>query len=74
MIFSNLRPIDYEAIGLDLPQSRLLETLSVEVMENTALSFEITKSEDYGVTDSGTAGAATGSSATAFTAQFAVGF
>lgn len=58
-----------EALALALPETKLMLAVSVEVMKDTALSFEVANSEDYG-----TAVGGTGKSANSFTAQFAIGF
>ena len=58
-----------EALALGLPESKILLAMSVEVMDDTALSFEISNSEDYG-----TAVGGTGKDANSVTLQFSVGF
>ena len=58
-----------EALALELPETRTLATLSVDLLENTSLAFEIAKDEDYSVADGGT-----GKSANTVTAQLAVEF
>lgn len=46
-----------EALGLELPESRLLAALSVDVMKNTRLSLEFAHDEDYGEEEGGSGGA-----------------
>jgi len=58
-----------EALALELPETRTLATLSVGMMENTTLSFELAQDEDYAVADGGT-----GKSANTVTAQLAIEF
>ncbi len=58
-----------EAIELELPETRLLIALSLGIYENTTVSFEYARDEDYKVSDDGT-----GEDAGNFTAQLAVEF
>jgi len=58
-----------EALAIELPERRLLAALSVEIMDNTALSFEWAHDTDYDVADGGT-----GENADTLTAQLAVEF
>ena len=58
-----------EALGIDLPEERWLLGWSVEIFDNTALSFEWAHDSDYGESDGGT-----GESAESFVAQLAVEF
>ena len=58
-----------EAFALDLPETRVVATLSVEVMKNTSVSLEWAHDEDYDESDGGT-----GESANTATAQLAVEF
>ena len=58
-----------EALALGLPETKMLLAVSVEVMQDTALSFEVANSEDYGTSVGGT-----GKNANSLTVQFAVGF
>ncbi|MFW5954371.1 MAG: LbtU family siderophore porin [Guyparkeria sp.] len=58
-----------EALALELPESRVIAALSVEIFPRTALSFEYAADEDYAVADGGT-----GESAGTFTTQLAVTF
>ena len=58
-----------EAVGLALPEERLMLGWSVEVFERTSLSLEWAHDKDYAVSDGGT-----GESADTFTAQLAVEF
>jgi uncharacterized coiled-coil protein SlyX len=58
-----------EALALELPEQRIAVALSVEVMDNTTLSFEWARDEDYGTSDGGT-----GKTADTATAQLAVAF
>ncbi|MDH5649703.1 MAG: LbtU family siderophore porin [Gammaproteobacteria bacterium] len=58
-----------EAQALGLPESKILAALSINIMEDTALSFEVSQSTDYDIADGGT-----GEDANAFTLQLAVGF
>jgi hypothetical protein len=59
----------FDAGGDGLPEERLLAAVSVGVMENTTVTFEIARDEDYSVADGGT-----GKKATTATAQLAVEF
>ncbi len=59
-----------EAVALGLPEKRVAVALSVDVMENTALSFEWAHDDDYSAADGGT-GASGGDTVTA---QLAVEF
>jgi hypothetical protein len=58
-----------EAVALELPERRWLAALSVEVVEDTALSLEWAHDRDYDRRDGGT-----GKSADSLTAQVAVEF
>ncbi|MFP4251785.1 MAG: LbtU family siderophore porin, partial [Guyparkeria sp.] len=58
-----------EALALELPESRVIAALSVEIFPHTALSFEYAADEDYDVADGGT-----GESAGTFLTQLAVVF
>ena len=58
-----------EALALELPESRLLAGLSVQVLEHAKLSFEWAHDRDYDTADGGT-----GKSADTATAQLAVEF
>ena len=58
-----------EAFALDLPETRVLAAVSVEVMANTTVSLEWAHDEDYDPADGGT-----GESANTATAQLAVEF
>jgi len=58
-----------EAQALDLPESRLLGAVSINLREQTSLSFEWARSDDYDVTDGGL-----GLSTDMYTAQIAVEF
>ena len=58
-----------QALALELPETRTLATLSVGIMKNTALAFELAKDEDYSVAEGGT-----GKSANTVTAQLAIEF
>jgi hypothetical protein len=58
-----------EALALELPEERILAALSVDVLDNTTLSFEVANDKDYYVADGGT-----GESANTATAQLAVAF
>lgn len=58
-----------EAQSLGLPESRLLEGVSINIREQTSLSFEWAKSDDYDMADGGT-----GLSTNQYTAQIAVEF
>ncbi|MBK1731421.1 LbtU family siderophore porin [Thiococcus pfennigii] len=58
-----------EALGIELPKERWLVGWSVEIFDNTALSFEWAHDSDYGQSDGGT-----GKSADSFVAQLAVEF
>jgi hypothetical protein len=58
-----------EALALELPERRLLSTLSIEILDNTDLSFEWAHDEDYARRDGGT-----GRSADTLTTQLAVEF
>ena len=43
-----------EAVALGLPEKRFAAAISVDVMENTALSFEWAHDDDYSTSDGGT--------------------
>lgn len=58
-----------EAVGLGLPEKRVLAAFSVAIMNNTSLSFEVANDEDYSVADGGT-----GDDSTTVTGQLAVEF
>lgn len=58
-----------EALAIELPETRWLAGLSVEVVDSTALSIEWAHDEDYDVADGGT-----GQSTDTLTAQLAVEF
>ncbi len=58
-----------EALELGLPENRLLAGVSVRILENTSLSLEWAREEDYGT---GTGG--TGEKADSFTLQLAAEF
>lgn len=58
-----------EALGLELPEKRMLAAVSVSIFENTALAFEWAHSEDYAEDDGGS-----GEDANAVTLQLAVEF
>ena len=58
-----------EAQALGLPESRILGSISLAVREQTSLSFEWAKSDDYDIADGGT-----GLSTDMYTAQIAVEF
>lgn len=58
-----------QALALDLPAERWMVGLSVDILENTALSFEWAHDKDYAVSDGGT-----GESADTVTAQLALEF
>lgn len=58
-----------EALALALPKSKILLGLSLEMMHNSVLSFEVANSEDYAMAVGGS-----GKNARSITAQFAVGF
>jgi hypothetical protein len=58
-----------EALALDLPETRIATALSVEVADNTTLSFEWAHDKDYGTGDGGT-----GKTSETATAQLAVEF
>ncbi len=58
-----------EALALELPKERWLIGLSVDILDNTALSFEWAHDTDYGVADGGS-----GENADTVTAQLAVEF
>jgi len=58
-----------EAQALDLPESRMLGGVSVNLREQTSLSFEWASSDDYDVADGGS-----GLSTDMYTAQIAVEF
>lgn len=58
-----------EALALGLPERRLVSTLSVEILDDTALSLEWAHDEDYARSDGGT-----GKSADTLTTQLAVEF
>ncbi|MFW6322315.1 MAG: hypothetical protein ACOC02_01675, partial [Guyparkeria sp.] len=58
-----------EALALELPESRVIAALSVEIFPHTALSFEYAADEDYDVADGGT-----GESAGTFLTQLAAVF
>ncbi len=42
-----------EAVELDLPKSRLMAGLGVELVKDTTLSFELSQDQNYGITDGG---------------------
>ncbi|HID53124.1 MAG TPA: LbtU family siderophore porin [Anaerolineae bacterium] len=58
-----------EAVALELPESRLLATVSVEVYKNTSLSLEYTHDKDYSVSQGGS-----GDDSDALTLQLAASF
>lgn len=58
-----------QALGLELPESRILAAVSVGVMKDTSLSFEWAHDTDYDVADGGS-----GDSTNILTAQLAVEF
>jgi hypothetical protein len=58
-----------EAQDLDLPRRRMLVGWSIDIMDNTALSFEWAHDKDYSVSDGGT-----GEDADTITTQLAVEF
>jgi len=58
-----------EAQALELPESRILGSISLAIREQTSLSFEWAKSDDYDAADGGT-----GLSTDMYTAQIAVEF
>lgn len=58
-----------EALALELPETRIAAALSVAIMENTTISFEVARDEDYSQSKGGT-----GKKATTATAQLAVEF
>ncbi len=58
-----------EALALELPETRFLVGLSIDVFEQVALAVEWARDEDYGRSDGGT-----GQNADTFTAQLAVEF
>ena len=58
-----------EAVALELPESRLLATVSVEVYTNTSLSLEYTHDKDYSVSQGGS-----GDDSDALTLQLAASF
>ncbi len=55
-----------EALALELPRERWMIALSMDIMDNTSLSFEWAHDKDYSTTDGGT-----GKSANTATAQLA---
>lgn len=58
-----------EALALELPRERWLLGLSIDILDNTALSFEWARDKDYSANDGGS-----GESADTLTAQLAVEF
>jgi hypothetical protein len=58
-----------EAVALELPESRAIAVLSVEIFPRTVLSLEYAHDEDYGITDGGT-----GETAGTFTTQLSITF
>ena len=58
-----------EALGLELPETRVLLGLGVEINDNFGLGFEISRDEDYDVQDGGS-----GESSTGLLLQLAAGF
>ena len=58
-----------EALPLELPEERMLATFSVNVLDNTAVSLEWARDQDYESTEGGT-----GESADTFTLQLAAAF
>jgi hypothetical protein len=58
-----------EAVALELPRRRLLVGWSIDIMENTALSFEWAHDKDYSISDGGT-----GEDTDTITTQLAVEF
>jgi len=68
-----------EALGLGLPKRRWLLGWSVNILENTALSFEVAHDKDYRTSDTstdsdGNAVSGTGESSNTITTQLAVEF
>ena len=58
-----------DAVGLELPESKVLIGLGVEVNDAFNLGFEISNDEDYDIQDGGT-----GETNTTFLLQLAVPF
>ncbi|WP_456406631.1 LbtU family siderophore porin [Thiolapillus sp.] len=58
-----------EALALELPETRFLATVSVEIYEHTALSLEYAHDEDYSIREGGS-----GDDADVFTLQLAASF
>lgn len=58
-----------EALALELPETRVLAAISVEIFENTALSLEYAHDEDYSTSEGGS-----GDDADTFTLQLATSF
>ncbi|MEJ2765920.1 LbtU family siderophore porin [Photobacterium sp. MCCC 1A19761] len=58
-----------EALPLELPEERLLAALSVDVLDNTAISLEWARDQDYEIAEGGT-----GESASTITLQVAAVF
>ena len=58
-----------EALDLELPKRRWIAGFSIDILENTALSFEWAHDKDYSSSDGGT-----GENANTVTTQLAVEF
>ncbi|MDH5425937.1 MAG: LbtU family siderophore porin [Gammaproteobacteria bacterium] len=58
-----------EALGLGLPETRVLVSYTRELIKDTSLAFEYSSDEDYSLADGGT-----GNTASATTVKLAVGF
>lgn len=58
-----------EAQALGLPETRTMVSLSIDVMDNSRLSFELKNDDDYSLADGGS-----GESSSSITAQLAVEF
>ena len=63
-----------EALGLGLPETRVMIAYSTEIYESTSLGIEYFRDSDYGLTDSASGAPGTDETSSTFTVQLATGF